>query len=187
MGNNKFYPYLILVLFLIIFIGNGLYLFFVKNPAQNKEGAASVAPVTRGFLKIKLPKDAKTTYLAGETVNLQIVGDSDGEDVSAFDILLSYDTSAFDFVKANVISPLYRVFSFKKDNRMTLTVVRITKTAEKSVFSNSPLINLIFTGKKSGEYIFGIIPAFDKETTKFVNDKTEMIYPKVNDLRITVN
>ncbi len=196
MGNNKFYLYLILVLFLIVFIGSGLYLFFVKNPAVKKEGAAFVkgekliiptAPVTRGFLNIKLPEDAKASYLAGETVNLQLVGDSDSEDISAFDVLLGYDILAFDFVKANSVSSMYRVFTFKKDNQLRLTVARIAKTTEKSVFSNSPLINLVFTSKKSGEFVFGIIPASGKETTKFVNDKTETIYPKVNDLRITVN
>ena len=64
--------------------------------------------------------------------------------------------------------------------RQILSLVKNCKPLKKSTKLN-------FKPKKSGEFDFAILNSFGKETTKFVNEKTEVIYPKVNKIKLTVN
>lgn len=199
--KNKIFIYF-LVIFFAFFVGTSVFLVISnkKNPAKNQPQQASATysikeeklniPTTvpsRGLINLKLTDTNVSNFVNGNLVNLTLTGDSDNEDVTAFDVLINFDPLAFDFVSAQSTLPLFKIYSFVKNNRLTLTVVKTSLDKIPTVFKETSLANLVFKSKKTGRYNFGILPSSGQETTKFVNTKTEIIYPSINSINVTVN
>lgn len=190
--NNKVFTY-ILGLFFIVFIGSGVFLALNNKKTNNKEQAVTTvveqkpAPTfmpTKGLMNLK--NDSVVNNVK-DPINLSLVADSNGENITAFDTVISYDPISVDFVKADSIDPNFKVYAYKKDNRLTLTVVKMGTGNEPSVFTGGEIVKLVFNSKAKGDFTFKVLPSFDLETTKFVNEKTEVIFPGVNEITVTVN
>ena len=191
--NNKIYIY-ILAIFLAVFIGSGVFLVMNNKKINNKEQAVSTSVAqdkptptsmpTKGLINLK---NNSTVNKVNSPINLSLMADSNGENVTAFDTVISYDPVSIDFVKADSNNPSFKVYSYKKDNRLTLTVVKTGLSSEPSVFKGEEIIKLVFQPKAKGSFSFKVLSSFEKETTKFVNEKTEIIYPWVNEIKVTVN
>ncbi|MEK7597323.1 MAG: hypothetical protein AAB441_01615 [Patescibacteria group bacterium] len=198
-NKSKIFTYL-LVIFFAMFIGTGIFLLVSSRQVVVKEGAPSTsATIKRQMIfpteapkrgKIKLIENKSEEPVSLKTnpyLSLNIVASSDGENVSAFDVLISYDPLAFDFVEAVSLDPAFQVYSFRKDKHLTLTVVKTSQDQNLSVFSGKAVVKLSYKPKKDGDFTFTILSVSDKETSKFVNEKTEVIYPGVNAIKVTVN
>jgi len=199
--KNKIFIYF-LVVFFAFFVGTSVFLVISnqKNPSKNQPQQASatysikeeklVFPTAiprRGLINLKLTDTNVSNFVNGSLVNFTLIGDSDREDITAFDVLINFDPLAFDFVSAQSALPSFKIYSFVKNNRLTLTVVKISLDKIPTVFKETSLANLVFKSKKNGRYNFGILPSSGQETTKFVNTKTEIIYPSINSINVTVN
>lgn len=200
-NKNKIFIYF-LVVFFAVFIGTSIFLIISnqKNPPKNqpqqasatysiKEGKLNIPTSipSRGLINLKLTDTNVSNFVNGNLINFTLTGDSDGEDVTAFDVLINFDPLAFDFVSAQSTLPSFKIYSFVKNNRLTLTVVKTSLDKIPTVFKETSLANLVFKSKKTGRYNFGILPSSGQETTKFVNTKTEIIYPSINSINVTVN
>jgi len=186
--NNKIYVY-ILAIFFAVFVGSGVFLVMNNKKINNKEQAATtvITPTsmpTKGLINLK---NNSTVNKVNSPVNLSLVADSNGENITAFDVVVSYDPVSMDFVKADSNNSSFKVYSYKKDNRLTLTVVKTGLSGEQSVFKGEEIIKLVFQPKAKGSFSFKILTSFEKETTKFVSEKTEVIYPGVNEIMVKVN
>ncbi len=194
--KNKIFIYL-LVIFFAIFIGSGIFLLVNKKTANKEQQSVSTQTIKQEELLIpsEIPKkglvNLKATgsgpYLLTDQLIIDLFADSNGENVTAYDVLVKYDPLSFDFIQTVSLDQAFQVYSFKKDDRLTLTVVKTSQDQTPSVFVEKPVVRLSFKPKKSGEFDFAILNSFNKETTKFVNEKTEVIYPKVNKIKLTVN
>ena len=186
---NRIFIYL-LVIFFAVFVGSGVFLIMNNKKMNNKEQAATtstVAPTimsTDGFINLK---NNSTINKANNPLNLGLVVDSNGENVTAFDVVVSYDPVSVAFIKADSSDQNFKVYSYKKDNRLTLTVVKTGLSSNPSVFKGEEIIKLVFNPKTKGDFSFKVLNSFEKETTKFVNEKTEVIYPGVNEIKVTIN
>lgn len=195
-NKNKLFIYL-LVVFFAIFVGSGIFLLINNKPKEKNQEQEAISTttvneenmtieetkLTRGFLKLKTDF---SEVKVGEDVDIDISADSDGENITAYDILLTYNPLVFDFVKAVSLDDNFQVYSYKKDDRLTLTVIKTSQDLTPSIFKEDPVIRLTFKPKKVGQYSFEIISSYDQEITKFVNDKTEVINPEVNKIDLIV-
>jgi len=194
--KNKIFIYL-LVIFFAIFIGSGIFLLVNKKTANKEQQSVSTQTIKQEELLIpsEIPKKGLVNlkaigsgpYLLTDQLIIDLFADSNGENVTAYDVLVKYDPLSFDFIQTVSLDQAFQVYSFKKDDRLTLTVVKTSQDQTPSVFVEKPVVRLSFKPKKSGEFDFAILNSFNKETTKFVNEKTEVIYPKVNKIKLTVN
>lgn len=194
-SNNKIYTYL-LVIFFAAFVGSGVFLVMNNKKPENKEQTATIstdkqndtavptAMPTEGFINLENNSAVNTV---NSPVDLNLIIDSNGKSVTAFDTVISYDPVSFDFVSSDSVDPNFKVYSYKKDNRLTLTVVKMNQNEVKSIFRGEEVVKLVFQSKIKGDFSFAILPSFEKETTKFVNEKTEVIYPGVNEITVKVN
>ena len=188
-AKNNIFVY-ILIIFFAVFVGSGIFLVINNKKINNKEQAVSTsivvptATVTKGLINLK---SSTIVNSISNQLNLGLVVDSNSENVTAFDTVISYDPVSIDFVKADSNNPSFKVYSYKKDNRLTLTVVKTGLSSEPSVFKGEEIIKLVFQPKAKGSFSFKVLSSFEKETTKFVNEKTEIIYPGVNEIKVTVN
>ncbi len=188
--NNKIFVYL-LVGFFAVFIGTGIFLLVSNRPSIKQEAPATTSTIQQGQMVVPTaaPKRGEMKLVlekSGEQVLLNLLADSDKENVTAFDVLVGYNPLSVDFVSAVSLDPAFQVYSFTKSNHLTLTVVKTSQDSTESVFAGKPVIKLTFKPKKSGDFTFGVLSTSDKETSKFVNEKTEVIYPKVSEVSVTV-
>lgn len=187
MKNKNRISIYILVMF---FIGIGIFLVINSKKINNNGQAVSTSiavptPIpTRGLINLK---NGSAVNKINNPLKLSLMADSDGENVTAFDVVISYDPASFDFVKADSNNLDFKVYQYKKDNRLTLTVVKTSLSNDPSIFQGEEIINLAFKAKTKGVHTFKVLTSFEKETTKFVNEKTEVINPGVNEITVNVD
>lgn len=189
-SNNNVFKFILIAVFIILVVFGGFLIF--KNSKPNKETAVTstnesptMTPVPlRGMINIA--EDISEIKIKNQ-VNLKLTADSNGENVTAFDTLISYDPVAVDFVRADSVNPDFKVYSYNKDNNLTLTVAKTNLGNNPSIFAGVDVVKLIFKPKTTGTISFKILPSSGKETTKFVNEKTEIISPNVNEISVVVN
>ena len=188
-AKNNIFVY-ILIIFFAVFVGSGIFLVINNKKINNKEQAVSTsivvptATVTKGLINLK---SSTIVNSISNQLNLGLVVDSNSENVTAFDVVISYDSASIDFVRADSNNPSFKVYPYKKNNRLTLTVVKTGLSSEPSIFKGEEIVKLVFNPKTKGDFSFKVLNSFEKETTKFVNEKTEIIYPGVNEIKVTVN
>ncbi len=188
-ANNRIYIYL-LAAFFVVFIATGVFLLISNKPTASQGAQTATlkeqpitlptAVPTRGFVNL-----SEASQSAG-IVTFNVVADSDGENISAYDVQIGYDPLAFDFQSAVSIDPSFQIYPFHKDKLLTLTAVKATQDQSPSIFTNKPVIKLNFRSKKTGSYSFAVLSSVGKETTKFVNTKTQIIKPEVNQINVIV-
>ena len=194
-NKNKIFTYL-LVIFFAAFVGSGIFLLTSNKKTTSHEQAVSTATIkqeniviptpipTEGFINLE---NNSTVNKVGNPVELNLMADSNGEIVTAFDTVISYDPASFDFVKADSVNQNFKVYSYKRDNRLTLTVVKTGQNNIGTIFKGEVIIKLVFQSEVKGNFTFAVLSSYGKETTKFVSEKTEVIYPGTNELKVIVN
>ena len=196
--NNKIFIYL-LGIFFVLFVGTGLFMMRQGQQSQPQEQAAtttknptpspSLAPVgplsQYLFLKTDAPEET-ASYKVGSEVNFNLVGNSVDNNITGYDVVIAYEPTAFDLIKAESVLPDFKVYSYKRDNYLILTVVKELQSITPTVFSDTKLITLTFQPKKTGRYNFSLISTNEKGKTDFITDKTETIMPQVNSLTVEV-
>ena len=193
-SNNRIYIYL-LVIFFAVFVGTGVFLIVNNKKTLPKQKAVSTLTIkkrkiavptsmpTRGFINLK---NNSAVNKINSPINLSLIADSDGENVTAFDTIVSYNLASFDFVKADSINQNFKIYSYKGNNSLTLTIVKTGQNST-TIFKGEAVARLVFQSKAKGNFTFAVLSSSGKETTKFVNDKTKIINPEVNQVKVTVN
>jgi len=193
-NKNKIFTYL-LVIFFAAFVGSGIFLLTSNKKTTSNEQAVSTSTIqqknvifptpmpTKGFINLE---NNSAVNQVNNPVDLNLIADSNGENVTAFDTVISYDPVSFDFVKADSVNPDFKIYSYKKNNRLTLTVV---KTGQNNImiFKGEAIVKLVFQPKAKGNFTFAVLSSYGQETTKFINEKTEAIYPGTNEVKVIVN
>ena len=194
-NNNKIYIYL-LVIFFAAFIGSGIFLLTSNKKTTGNEQAVSTATIKQENMVIPTPMPTKgfinlennsTVNKVNNPVELNLMVDSNGENVTAFDTLISYDPVSFNFVKVDSFNLNFKVYSYKRNNRLTLTVVKTGQNNIETIFKGETVIKLVFQPEVKGNFTFAVLSSYGQETTKFVNEKTEVIYPGTNELKVIVD
>lgn len=190
--NNRFFTYL-LVAFLAIFVGSGIFMLFSNKKTVNvtskvvTKAEDIITPkitMTEGFMKLTLDQ-LKTSYKKGEKVSINIEADSGEKNIVGYDVVFFYDPLAFEFVSVNSSISDYKIYSYKKGNYLTLTAVKNLSSALSPL--NSKIATLVFDSKKSGKYSFFLKAIYDSEKTDMVTDKTEILSPELNRVTIDIN
>lgn len=191
--NNKTLTYL-LIAFLVVFVVTGVFMFFsnkktesiVSNesisPAVSEETTQTKTEPTEGLMKLVLDKGS---YMKGEKVSINLEADSGDKSVVGYDVVLSYDPMAFEFVNATSSLVDYKLYSYKKENYLTLTAVKNLSSASSPL--KSRIATLVFNPIKSGEYSFSLEASINSEKTNMVTDKTEVLSPELNEVMIKTN
>ncbi|MDO8610503.1 MAG: cohesin domain-containing protein [bacterium] len=183
------------VFILVVFGFIGLILFMMNN--KNKTGIsetgvntqiqATATPTSmpeRGFFKLSTTSSGVTV---GKPFMIQISGNSDSEDISGYDILVSYDTTAFNFVSSvSNITDFNKIYPFKQADHLTFTATKSLQSKEPVILTDTKVATLTFTPIKAGSYVFEIKSRIGKETTSMVNTQTKKINPALNSITINV-
>jgi len=152
------------------------------SPAVIEETSTPKTEPTEGSIKLTLEKGS---YVKGEKVSINLEADSGDKSVVGYDIVLSYDPMAFEFVSATSSLSDYKLYSYKKENHLTLTAVKNLSSASSPL--KSKIATLVFNPIKLGEYNFTLESSINSEKTNMVTDKTEILSPELNGVMIKTN
>ncbi|KKS44945.1 MAG: hypothetical protein UV09_C0052G0003 [Candidatus Gottesmanbacteria bacterium GW2011_GWA2_42_18] len=190
MEKNKVFVYL-LIIFFAAFVGTGIFLVVNNKKTTINEQAASTSIIpttepTQGSLNLKLFGNEKISLLTGQELSIDLIADSNEKNIVGYDLVLSYDPSSFDFVKATSDLVDFKIYSYKKDSYLSLLATKILQSQTTSVFAQTKIASLVFKPLKAGKFIFSLKSLIGKDRTDLVTDKTEVLNPKLNELEIEV-
>lgn len=155
-----------------------------KEP-QKQEKEIKVSSQQVGSITLKDKEDLRK-YKVGKPIVLQFIADSGNYDVVGFDVLLQYDRNAFSLTSTQIALSGFRVFPRQEKDHLWLTGIQGPESNTRSVLKNESILNLTLLPKKTGSYTFTLLKKSGKETTKLVDIKTEILYPKTSSLKIQV-
>jgi len=196
-GKKNIFIYL-MVVFFALFFGTGIFLMLSnnKNKAETNEEMTTIKEE-----KMIIPTEVPTTgeftlttsnlklSLANQ-INVSLNANSKDNSIVGYDVILYYDTQAFDFVEAKSLLPDFTIYSFKKSNYVTLTSVKSPSATAPTVLGSAtsaqPIASLIFKAKTVGKYDLSLRSTQGAEKTKMVTDNTDILVPKLSDLQIEV-
>jgi len=191
-GKNKIFVYL-LVIFFAAFVGTSIFLVLNnKKPLSEKEAITTTITVptvkpTQGSLNLKLFGKEEISLSTDKELKIDLVADSNEKNIVGYDLVLSYDPLAFDFVKATSNLADFNIFSYKRDNYLSFLATKSLQSQTSAVFAQTKIASLIFRPIKTGKFSFSLKSLMGKDKTDLVTDKTEILNPRLNNLEIKVN
>ncbi|MFH0979871.1 MAG: cohesin domain-containing protein [Candidatus Roizmanbacteria bacterium] len=192
-SNNKIFIYL-LVMFFAFFIGTSIFLIINKQqpPPGNETETPTVVPLaetepTEGTLNLVFDQEEETSFPKGEEITINLEADSMEKNIVGYDVVLSYDPLAFEFVKATSVLADFKIYSYKKDSYLTLLGTKILQSQTPSVFDKTKIVSLVFRPLKAGQFDFALKPVFNKDKTDFITDETKILSPALNELKVEIN
>ncbi len=188
-GKNKIFVYL-LVIFFAIFIGTGIFLVANNKKTTINEQAASTSIIpttepTQGSLNLKIENE-EISLSTDKELKIDLIADSNEKNIIGYDLVLSYDPLAFDFVKATSDLADFKIYSYKRDGYLSFLATKTLQSQTSSVFTQTKIASLVFKPIKAGKFSFSLKPLMGKDKTDLVTDKTEVLNPKLNELEIEV-
>ena len=179
----------LLVVFFAVFVGTGIFLKTSRTSTIKQEIPTSIPTPTsmttnQGSLSLKLANG--TTVTKNSEMQIDLIADSKESNISGYDLALSYDPLAFDFVKVTSNLADFKVYTYKKNNYLSLLGTKSLSSQASSVFTQTKIISLFFKPVKSGSYVFSLKPLVEESKTDLVTDKTEILNPVLNELKIDV-
>lgn len=197
--KKKFYYFSYLIFGGIFFLFLALIFTFIlsKNKSRNQpltinqpknissSPTPSPIPSSKKFFKLKLAT-SKKIFSLNDQINVEVYADSEGKNISGFDLLISYNPQELEFVNASSESNDFSLYSFKKENYITLTGTKKINSDRPTVFSSTKIANLIFKPKKLGRYQISLLENYRKEKTQMVDDQTNVYSPSLNQLEIEI-
>lgn len=195
-NKNKIFIYL-LVIFFAVFIGTGIFLVANNKKTAINEQAASTSIIKeekmiiptaepiQGSLNLKLENE-ETSLSRDKELKIDLVADSNEKNIVGYDLVLSYDPLAFDFVKVTSNLADFKIYSYKRNGYLSFLATKSPQSQKSSVFTQTKIASLVFRPMKTGKYSFSLKPLIGKDKTDLVTDKTEVLNPKLNQLEIEV-
>ncbi len=157
-----------------------------ESPQQLATGNITAQKKTEGSLA--LVANGAGPYKVGQPITLYAVADSEGKDIVSFDVLLGYDKTAFSLVSVSSPLPGFQIIRPKNpaEDHLSMTVIKSLQVQTPSIFTNTKVLQFVFSPKKIGAYNLSILQKSGKEKTDFADTKTHILYPKTENLLISV-
>lgn len=122
----------------------------------------------------------------GDMVELSLFADSNGKNIVGYDVVIYYDSLAFDFKRGLSSLSDYNIFTYKKGHYFTITGLKTLQSAPSPMTKANKLATLTFEATKTGQFEFSLLSSNDKDKTDLITDKTEVLIPALNKVIVEV-
>ncbi len=188
---RRVYVYIFVITFLLLFLAVVVY-FSTTNQLQNQRASQTPQPLQpakkyEGSLSLAVKSPANGALTVGTPFVLQVLANSNSKDVVGYDLLLSYDQTAFKL--GTEISPLasFKVYPFQRGDHETYTAIKAPEVKTPTLLNQDELLTISMTPLKQGSYTLKLLDRSGKETTKMVDVKTHILTPQLTPLQVTVS
>lgn len=198
--NKHHFELMILVVIFIVFFGIGLFLLNQKGGKNSEKKSETTTEKDQNSLKEMKESPEDTTsprmtletaedvkmYEKGERIDLVLKGNSKGEDINGFDVLVGFDSTNMEMIETKPASKTFQIFTFPNQGYVSVTAAKLLDIKQPSAFDNTDILTLSFKAKKAGIYTFSIEKQKGNERTKFVNSSAKILVPLLNSIEVEV-
>lgn len=188
--KNKL-PFLILILAVV-----SAYLFFIllRAPAKNTTTVQGneVTPTlavpdvtTVGTVSLK-EKTPGSTYKVGAPVRVVVVGNSNGNDVVGYDLLVQYDVKNFTVGATTSLQQGFTLFKRMSNGVVSLTGIKNPSNTQVSAWDNTSVAEIELLPKQTGTQTVSIISQKGKEKTQYVDSQSAVYRPQVGAITVEI-
>lgn len=193
-ANTHHYRLLMIVVFLIF---AGFLAFLTISKLENKSSLVGglitkIQPtptpsvtITGGSLSMRIVGDNKRHPLADYLI-LELRADSQAIDVVGYDILLGYDTQAFELIQADSQIADFQIYKNSSPGKLTLTGAKKISSSNSNLWSGQKIVELILRPQKTGSFTFNILGQAGKEKTQLVDTQSKVYYPKLDQVQVEI-
>lgn len=185
-------PLLLVIMFILLLVIFGVITFFstqrkTLSPIRPNKVSSTIPTVTpRPILgSMTISSSGGVRFPKSSPITLQIQASSQGRQVVGYGVVVTYDKSGFDFVKATSLMDNFKIYSYDRQTYVSLSAMKSLQDNTSTSWNNQSLSEITFQPKKTGTYIFSLT-AVGKEASKLVDEKVEVIYPSVGQLELEV-
>lgn len=158
----------------------------IENTQNNQQAVVPTAkPTVTRFGKLDI-STSTANVTDGQDVIVVISGDSMGKEIVGYDSLIVYDKSALTLQSAKSAIVDFTIFKFDRPSHLSLTAVKNLNSKTPTVLNKTPMVELVFKAVKPGTFSIVLQSDIDKESTKMVDEKTNILYPNLSSVMITV-
>ena len=159
---------------------------FDTAPKKEKLPVTPVKQKEKGVLKVST-KDNKRNYKVGDTVELLVSANSDGQSVIGYDVMLTYDATKLQFKESQSLDPSFNMFTFTKKGKVSLTGVKRVKPAVSTVMSGAPLGKVTLKALSAGPVAVTVDFISDSlKDSNLINNKNKDVLGSVENIDLTV-
>lgn len=165
---------------------------------QNKNAVNTVRPTAmptaaptlipypvKGLFVLKEQSGLQSGKL-GAPVTLDLIATSSKDTVAGYDVILSYDKTAFSRQSVQNKADAFRIFTYDRAAHLSISATKNLQVSEPIQFSNTPILSFTFIAEKKGTYVFSL-KAVGNESSKLVNESAQVTYPESADFRLEIN
>lgn len=186
--NRK--KYIVIIAVAVVVVGWLLLRRALNKPTLNtvgKKPAVSQPVIVKSFKLGSLSFESDQEVVpVSQNVGLKLKASSEGKNIVGYDIILKYDTDAFELSTKESLLPNFSIYVFKNDDGVTITGLKDPEDNSVSIFDGTPLVELSFVSKTQGAYDFTVVPDRDKEKTQLVDNKSQVYFPSLNNFSLQV-
>ena len=189
--EKKGSPVMVIVaIFLVVISGIVIYISTQKNtsaPIKPTRVTSTVPTVTpRPVLgSMTISSSGGTRFSNSSPITVQIQASSEGRQIVGYDVVVTYDKTGFDFVKATSLIDDFKIYSYDRPTYVSLSAIKSLQDDKSTSWNNQSLSEITFQPKKIGTYTFSLAPV-GKEACKLVDEKAQAIYPSTGQLQLEV-
>mgnify|MGYP001601606441 CR=1 FL=1 len=180
----------IIALILLVILGVFVYFSTQKKtsaPIRPTRTTSTIPTVTpRPVIgAMTISSSGGVRFSKSSPITLQVQASSQGRQVVGYDVVVTYDKTGFDFVKATSLMDDFKIYSYYRPTYVSLSAIKSLQDIKVATWDNQSLMELTFQPKKVGSYSFSLAPV-GKETSKLVDEKAQAIYPSTGQLQLEV-
>lgn len=164
---------------------------FSQNSAEtevNQEPSAAPTLVpypVNGVFTLKEHSDLKSVQV-GKAFTIDLLATSNKDTVAGYDVVFSYDKTAFTRTSVASIVDSFRIFPFDRSNHLSISATKNLQATTPIRFTNTTILSFTFVAKRKGTFIFSLKPV-GNESSKLVNESAQVTYPESSDFRLEIN
>jgi hypothetical protein len=122
----------------------------------------------------------------GDSFVIDLIATSGTDTVAGYDAILSYDKTAFERQSVQNKQDTFRIFTYERGAHVSISGTKNLQVTEPVRFKDTILLSFTFRAKQKGSYTFSL-KAVANESSKLVNETTQVSYPEVSDFRLEIN
>lgn len=132
---------------------------------------------SQAWLKVQV--DESLEPVVGAPLAVTLTGNSQGADISGYDILFGYDPAIIEVVSVESLHPDFQIFTFDKDTHTTITGVKNLQQTATTVFQGEELLRITVQPKEKVNTPLTVYTERGNERTQFVDSNVQVIVPQI--------
>jgi len=192
------YTKMMLLILVVILLGGSIVGYVVINTKRDSERGnnatkqviePTIVPTRlphpiNGAMELQLGKGS-TTLSVGKPFVVQLIATSGKSKIAGYDVVMAYDKSAFERQAVQNGDQTFRIFTFDRNERVSISATKQLQSEQITEFDNTPILSFTFLPKKKGKYTFSLKP-LGQESSKYVDDTAQATYPNYKDLVLEI-